>query len=42
VDTANDVIGYPPIQGAAAVAVAILLCYWFAVRWYDRQVRRSH
>ena len=37
-DTAQDVMGYPPVQGALAIAVAILLGYWLIVRWYDRRV----
>ncbi len=41
VDTAKDVVNYPPFQGAAAVAVAILICYWLIVRWYDKRVGQS-
>ena len=40
-DTAKDVVNYPPFQGAAAVAVAILICYWLIVRWYDKRVGQS-
>ncbi len=38
-DTANDVISYPPVQGALAVALTILLGYWLIVRWYEKRVR---
>jgi hypothetical protein len=38
-DTARDVANYPPLQGAALVAVVILLGYWLIARWYDRRTR---
>ncbi len=38
VDTARDVAGYPPFQGAAVVALVILVGYWLIARWYDRRV----
>jgi hypothetical protein len=38
VDTARDVAGYPPVQGAAVVALVILVGYWLIARWYDRRV----
>ncbi len=41
VDTAKDVVNYPPFQGATAVAVVILICYWLIVRWYDKRVGQS-
>lgn len=41
VDTVKDVANYPPVQGAAAVAAAILICYWLIVRWYDKRVGQS-
>jgi DNA-binding beta-propeller fold protein YncE len=37
VDTARDIVGYPPVQDAALVAVAILVLCWLFVRWYDRR-----
>jgi hypothetical protein len=40
-DAAKDVAGYPPIQGAAAVALVILAGYWLAVRWYDKRTGRA-
>ena len=40
VDTARDLASYPPIQGAAAVAVAILFACWLFIRWYDRRAAR--
>jgi hypothetical protein len=42
VDTAKDIVGYPPVQGAALVAVGILFLCWMFIRWYDkRAVRRG-
>ena len=41
VDTATNVIGYPPVQGALTVAVVILAVYWLGLRWYDRRARRT-
>jgi hypothetical protein len=38
VDTARDVAGYPPFQGAVVVALVILVGYWLIARWYDRRV----
>ncbi len=37
VDTARDIASYPPVQGAALVAVAILFLCWMFIRWYDRR-----
>jgi DNA-binding beta-propeller fold protein YncE len=37
VDTARDIVGYPPLQGATVVAVAILFACWLLIRWYDRR-----
>jgi hypothetical protein len=39
VDAAAEVAGYPPVQGAAIVAVLILLGYWLTVRWLDKRVK---
>jgi hypothetical protein len=39
--TAQDVAGYPPFQGAAAVAVAILLVYWLIARWYEKRIKSA-
>ena len=39
VDTAKNIVNYPPFQGAAAGAVAILLGYWLIVRWYDKRTK---
>jgi hypothetical protein len=38
-ETAQDVAGYPPLQGAAAEAVAILLVYWLIARWYEKRIK---
>lgn len=39
---AFEIAGYPPVQGAATVAVAILILCWLFIRWYDRrQLRRG-
>jgi DNA-binding beta-propeller fold protein YncE len=40
VDSARDIVGYPPIQGGAIVAAAILFACWFFIRWYDRRAAR--
>lgn len=40
VDTAKDVAGYPPLQGAAAVGLAILIGYWLIARWYDKRLKQ--
>ncbi len=40
VDTARDVVGYPPFQGAALVAVGVLFLCWLFIRWYDRRAAR--
>jgi len=39
VDAAKDIAGSPPVQGAAVVAIVILLGYWLVVRWYDKKVK---
>ncbi len=39
-DTAKQIVGSPPIQGAATVAVAILIVCWLFIRWYDRRTVR--
>jgi DNA-binding beta-propeller fold protein YncE len=39
VETATNVISYPPVQGALAVAIVILGLYWLVVRWYDKRSR---
>ena len=42
VDAAQQLVGSPPVQGAAAVAGGILLLCWLCIRWYDRrQLRRT-
>lgn len=42
VDAARDIVGYPPVQGAALVAASILFACWLFIRWYDkRQAARS-
>ena len=42
VQTATQIVGSAPVQGAMAVAVAILLLCWLFIRWYDkRQPRRG-
>ena len=42
VDTAQQIVGSAPVQGATAVAVAILFLCWLFLRWYDkRQLRRG-
>ena len=41
VDTAKDVVNYPPFQGAAAVGLAILIAYWLIVRWYDKRLKQA-
>lgn len=39
---AFQIANYPPVQGAATVAVAILILCWLFIRWYDRrQLRRG-
>ena len=40
VDTARDVVGYLPFQGAAMVAVGVLFLCWLFIRWYDRRAAR--
>jgi DNA-binding beta-propeller fold protein YncE len=40
VDSARDIVGYPPFQGALIVAVIILIACWMLVRWYDRRAAR--
>ena len=40
VQTAGDIVGYPPVQGAATVAIAILFVCWLFVRLYDRRAAR--
>jgi hypothetical protein len=37
VDSARDLAGSPPFQGAAVVAAGILFLCWVFVRWYDRR-----
>jgi DNA-binding beta-propeller fold protein YncE len=37
VQTAQQIVGSPPLQGATAVAGAILLLCWLFIRWYDRR-----
>lgn len=37
-DSARDVVGYPPFQGAALVGIAILFGCWLLVRWHDRRI----
>jgi hypothetical protein len=40
VEAARGIIGYPPFQGAAIVAIAILVVCWLFIRWYDRRAAR--
>jgi hypothetical protein len=40
VDTARNIAEYPPVQGAALVAGAILFACWLFIRWYDRRAAR--
>jgi len=40
VETAQQIVGYPPVQGAAAVAVGILFLCRLFIRWYDRRAVR--
>jgi hypothetical protein len=37
VDTARNIVTYPPVQGAAAVAVAVLFLCWVFIKWYDKR-----
>ena len=42
VQTAQQIVGSAPLQGAVAVAAAILILCWLFIRWYDkRQLRRG-
>ena len=41
-DSVNSIVSERPVQGAIAVALAILLGYWLLVHWYDRRGRRAH
>ncbi len=42
VDTAEQLVGSAPVQGAAAVGAGILFLCWLFIRWYDkRQLRHS-
>jgi hypothetical protein len=38
--TALDIAGYPPVQNAAIVAVAILFVCWVFIKWYDRRAAK--
>jgi DNA-binding beta-propeller fold protein YncE len=38
--TALDIAGYPPVQDAALVAVAILFVCWLFIKWYDRRAAK--
>jgi hypothetical protein len=37
VDTARNIATYPPVQGAATVAVAVLFLCWLFIKWYDKR-----
>jgi DNA-binding beta-propeller fold protein YncE len=39
-DTVWSLASYPPVQGAATVAVGILFVCWLFIRWYDRRAAR--
>ncbi|HEX7490376.1 MAG TPA: hypothetical protein VF337_01590 [Candidatus Limnocylindrales bacterium] len=39
-DTARDIIGYPPVQEGALVAVAILFACWVFIKWYDKRAAK--
>lgn len=41
VDTARDIVSYPPVQEAVLVAVAILFLCWLFIRWYDKRTMRQ-
>jgi DNA-binding beta-propeller fold protein YncE len=41
VDTAAGIVGSPPAQGAAIVALLILAGWWLLMRWYDRHPARQ-
>jgi DNA-binding beta-propeller fold protein YncE len=37
VDTAQQLVGSAPVQGAAVVATGILFLCWLFIRWYDKR-----
>lgn len=37
VETAQQIVGSPPVQGAMAVATGILFLCWLFIRWYDKR-----
>ena len=39
-DAVAGVVGSAPAQGAAIVALLILVCWWLLMRWYDRHAAR--
>jgi DNA-binding beta-propeller fold protein YncE len=41
VDTAAGIVGSPPAEGAAIVALLILAGWWLLMRWYDRHPARQ-
>lgn len=42
VDTARDLASSPPVQGAATVAVSVLVLCWLLIRWHDRKAIPRH
>jgi DNA-binding beta-propeller fold protein YncE len=40
-DSAGSIVSSPPFQGAALVAVVILIACWLLIRWYDRRQLRG-